>query len=82
VIAATLAVLSAVVLQGQAFAPLPGIFVIVVCLAINQATYLIGIIRGPEDPGAANLPRDEAHEVPRGGRKDDIPQGHEWQCNA
>jgi hypothetical protein len=52
-----LAVLAAVVLQQNGFGALPGIAIIVACLAIHQAAYLAGMwLRGnseqtSQDPG-------------------------------
>jgi hypothetical protein len=57
--AAVLAPLSAIVLQKQGFGALSGISVIVGCLAINQAAYLIGATRvsqGPNGGSAEGLP--------------------------
>ena len=38
-----LAIVSAVVLQKEGFDALPGIAIIVICLAVNQVAYLIGV---------------------------------------
>jgi hypothetical protein len=46
-----LAFLSATVLQNEGFGFLPGIAIIVICLAVNQVFYLIGgMTRGPKSP--------------------------------
>jgi hypothetical protein len=68
-------------LQSEGFGALSGISVIVVCLTLNQAIYLLAIRRGPGDP-PENLPHEQADEVPRDGRKDDITQDHKRQCNS
>jgi hypothetical protein len=54
-----LAIVSATVLQNEGFDFLPEIAIVVVCLAVNQLAYLIGVrlmIRGPRKarpPGVA-----------------------------
>jgi hypothetical protein len=42
-VGAVLAALGAVVLQGQEFTALPGIFTIVGCLVVNQVAYVLAI---------------------------------------
>lgn len=72
---AGLAPLAAVVLQRQDFAALPGISVIVACLAINQAAYVIGAIRvngGPGNGPVEKLFQQRANDVPHNGRDDDV----------
>jgi hypothetical protein len=47
-----LAIISAKILQKAGFGFFPGIAIIVVCLTVNQVTYLIGVrlrIRSPKD---------------------------------
>jgi hypothetical protein len=73
------ALLSALVLRSQGFGPLSGISVIVACLALNQVIYLIELMRRPEDP-PEDLPHEQANEVPRDGRKDEVT--HEHKCNT
>jgi hypothetical protein len=79
VLGAVLAPLSAVVLQNQGFGALSGISIIVACLAINQAAYVIGTIRanGPED----GLPQQRADDEPNHGRDHDIRSQHKRQRN-
>jgi hypothetical protein len=65
-----IAVLAAFVLENQGFAPLVGISMIVACLIINQAAYLIGTIRvsGSRGPPAERLIHKQADNVPSNGR--------------
>jgi hypothetical protein len=80
VMGALLAPLSAVVLQNQDFGALSGISIVVACLAINQAAYVVGTIRannGPKD----GLPQQHADEKPHDGRDDDIRSEHKRQHN-
>jgi hypothetical protein len=82
---AVLAPLSAVVLQNQGFVALSGIAVIVGCLAINQAAYVVGTIRankGPNGGSAEGLPHQQADDVPRDGPDDDIRREHNRQQNT
>jgi hypothetical protein len=79
---AVLAPASALALQYQGFAALPGILVIVACLAINQAAYVIGGIStniGPRDPPEQGSPHIQADDVPGDGRQDDVPHEGERQ---
>jgi hypothetical protein len=80
--AAVLAPLSAIVLQKQGFGALSGISVIVGCLAINQAAYVIRAIRsnqGPNGGSAEDLPHQQADDVPRDSRDGDIRREHNRQ---
>jgi hypothetical protein len=80
VLGAVLAPLSAVVLQNQGFDALSGISIIVACLAINQAAYLVGTSRlndGPQD----GLLQQQADDKPPDGRDDDIRSEHKRQHN-
>ena len=82
---AVLAPLSAVVLQNQGFDALSGISVVVACLAINQAAYVVGAIRVNDDPtngSVENLPDQRADDKPHDSRDDDIGRQHERQQNT
>jgi hypothetical protein len=59
-----LAVLSATVLQNEDFGFLAGIAIIVICLTVNQVSYLIGemLARGPQDPLAHDRLNDDPGE--------------------
>jgi hypothetical protein len=84
VVGAVLAPLSAVVLQNQGFGALWGISITVVCLAINQAAYVVGTIRpnnGPNNPSVEDLPQQQADKEPHEGRDDDIRSEHKRQHN-
>jgi hypothetical protein len=82
---AVLAPLSVVVLQRQDFTTLPGISIIIACLAINQAAYVIAI-RLKNDPNEGDtevhLPQQRFDDVPRDGRNDDIHHKHERHQKA
>jgi hypothetical protein len=76
-----LAPLSTVALQNQDFSALSGIFVVVACLTINQASYMVGRIRAngyPED-GLENLPQQRADGEPHDKCNDHICRQHEQQ---
>jgi hypothetical protein len=80
-----LAPLSTIALQNQEFGALSGISVIVACLTINQAAYVVGMIRtndGPEDGSVADLPQRRADGEPHDGRDDNIRRKHEQQQNT
>jgi hypothetical protein len=83
---AVLAPVTAFALQHQgSSAALPGILVIVACLAINQAAYVIGGISrssGPRDPPEQGSPHIQADDVPGDGRQDDVPHEGERQQKA
>jgi hypothetical protein len=82
---AALAPLSTVVLQNQDFDSLSGISVIVACLTINQAAYVVGTIRandGPNDGSVEALPQQRADDEPHDGRDDDIRSEHKRQQNS
>jgi len=81
---AVLAPLSAVVLQNQGFDALPGISVIVACLAINQAAYVIGasVNGGPRNGPVEKLPQQRANDVPHDGRDDDVRREHKREQNT
>jgi hypothetical protein len=82
---AVLAPLSAVVLQNQGLGALSGISVVVACLAINQAFYVIGAIHaddGPPNGSVENLPDQRANDEPHDGRDDDVRRQHERQQNT
>jgi hypothetical protein len=70
---AWLAPLSAFALQRQDFTGFSGISIIVACLAINQATYVIAI-RLKDDQGGNedHLPQQGLDDVPDDDRDDDI----------
>jgi hypothetical protein len=76
---AVLAPLSAVVLQNQGFDALPGISVIVACLAINQAAYVIG---ASVNGGPRSGPVQRANDVPHDGRDDDVRREHKREQNT
>jgi hypothetical protein len=73
-----LATLAAVVLQRQDFAALPGISIIVACLAVNQAAYVIAIWLKNED----YLPQRGSDDIPHDRRNDDIHREHKRHQNA
>jgi hypothetical protein len=78
---AVLAPLSTVVLQNQSFSALSGICVVVACLTINQAAYMVGRIRAngyPED-GLENLSQQRADGEPHDNCNDHICRQHEQQ---
>jgi hypothetical protein len=82
---AVLAPLSTIVLQNQDFDALSGISVIVACLTINQAAYVVGTIRandGPKDGSVEDLPQQRADDEPHDGRDDDIRSEHKRQQNT
>jgi hypothetical protein len=82
---AVLATISAVVLQNQDFDALSGISVIVACLTLNQAAYVVGTIRandGPNDGSVEALPQQRADDEPHDGRNDDIRSEHKRQQNS
>jgi hypothetical protein len=85
VVGAVLAPLSAVVLQRQDFAALPGISVIIACLAISQVAYAIAI-RLKNDPTEGDtehhLPQQGLDDIPRDDRNDDIHREHKRHQNA
>jgi hypothetical protein len=84
VVGAVLAPLSAVILQNLGFGALWGISITVVCLAVNQAAYLVGTIRsnnGPNDGSVEDLPQQRADEEPHEGRADDIRSEHKRKHN-
>jgi hypothetical protein len=75
-----LAPLSAVILQKQGFGAVSGISTIVACLIVNQVAYLIGTAladRDPRDP--ERVPHEQADDVPRARRDNDIPREHKRQ---
>jgi hypothetical protein len=74
---AVLAPLAAVVLQRQDFTALPGISVIVACLVINQAAYVVAIWLKNRN----YLPQ-QSDDVPHSGRKDRIDRKHKRDQNA
>jgi hypothetical protein len=79
---AVLAPLCTVALQNQDFDALSGISVIVACLTINQAAYVVGTIRasdGPNDGSVNALPQQRANDEPRDSRDDDIRSEHKRQ---
>jgi hypothetical protein len=64
---------------------LSGISVIVACLTINQAAYVVGTIRandGPNDGSVEALPQQRADDEPHDGRNDDIRSEHKRQQNS
>jgi hypothetical protein len=68
-----LAPLSAAVLRSQGFGAHSGISVIAACLMLNQIAYLIGAARGDNGgPSQEGLPHNQADDVPRDGRDNDI----------
>ena len=80
---AVLAPLSAVILQKQGFGALSGISTIVACLIVNQVAYLIGAARADRDPrDPEGLPHEQADDVPRERRDNDIPREHKRQPNV
>ena len=82
---AVLAPLSTIILQNQDFGALSGISVVVACLTINQAGYVVGTIRvngGPKDGSIKDLPQPRADDEPHDGRDDDIRSEHKRQQNT
>jgi hypothetical protein len=80
-----LAPLSALVLQRQDFTTLPGISIIVACLAINQLAYVIAIRLKNDSGGNAEgrrLPQQGLDDVPRDDRNDDIHHEHQRHQKA
>jgi len=85
VLGAVLALLAAVVLQNLGFGAVPGISIIVACLAINQLAYVIAIWwkNDPNEENPANhLPQQGLYDVPRDDRSDDIHHQHKRHQNA
>jgi hypothetical protein len=75
----------AVVLRRQDFTALPGISIIVACLAINQLAYVIAIWwkSDPNEGNPANhLPQQGLDDVPRDNRSNDIHHQHKRHHNA
>ena len=74
---AALAPLAAFALQRQDFVALSGISIIVACLAINQAAYLIAT-RLNDDQGGdeGHLPQQGLDDIPDDDRNDDIRGEH------
>jgi hypothetical protein len=80
-----LAPLSAVVLQNQGFGAVPGISLVVACLAMNQAAYLIGAIRandGPRNGPVEKLPQQRADDIPCGGGDDNVHREQKREQNS
>jgi hypothetical protein len=65
---AILAIVSAAALHGAGVGAVAGIGIIVACLIVNQAAYLIGLMRRD------SLVHEQADDEPREGRDDDIPR--------
>jgi hypothetical protein len=63
---AVLAILSAAVLRGEGFGAVAGIGIIVACLIVNQAAYLIGLRR------RGSPAHKQTDDEPREGRDEDI----------
>jgi hypothetical protein len=78
--AVVLAPLSAVILQNQGFGAISGIFTIVSCLTLNQVAYFVGAIR--ENPGPEDRPHQQADDVPRDGRNDDVRREQKREQNS
>jgi hypothetical protein len=77
-----LAFVSAFVLRKIELSPGIGIPAVAAVLAISQATYLIGLMRSGQGPGARFLPDEQVDDVPDDGRDDDVSheyKGHEGQ---
>jgi hypothetical protein len=74
---AWLAPLAAFALQRQDFTAVSGISIIVACLAINQAAYVIAI-RMNDDQGGneGHLPQQGLDDIPDDDRNDDIRGEH------
>jgi hypothetical protein len=83
---AVLAILSAFVLQSMGLEAPVGIPVIVVCLALNQGAYVVGLLAGDGDGdgGRRNgtLSQQQAYKSPSDGRNDDVRHKREWQYEA
>jgi hypothetical protein len=80
-----LALLSAFALQNQSFGAFPEILVIVACLTINQAVYVIGGLStgsGPGDPPEHGSPHIQADDIPGDGRQSDVHAESERQQNS
>jgi len=75
---AVLAPLAAVVLQRQDFTALPGISIIIGCLVVNQAAYVVAIWLKNRD----YLPQQRSDDVPHNGRNDRIDREHKRHQNA
>jgi hypothetical protein len=79
---AVLAPLSTVVLQNQDFDALSGISVIVTCLTLNQAAYVVGTNNGPKGESVEVLPQQRADDEPHNGGDDHIRGEHKRQQNT
>jgi hypothetical protein len=73
---AVLAILSAAVLHSAGFGAVAGIGIIVVCLIVNQAAYLLGLMRH------TSLAPEQADEEPRAGRDDNIARENKQKQTA
>jgi hypothetical protein len=74
-----LAFLSAFVLRRIELNAGIGIPSVAAVLAISQAAYLVGLLRGGQTQGARFLPDQEVDDVPDDGRDGDISREHEGQ---
>lgn len=74
---AALAPLAAFALQRQDFAALSGISIIVACLAINQAAYVIATrLKDDQDGDEDHLPQQALDDIPDDDRNDDTRGEH------
>jgi hypothetical protein len=80
---AGLAPLAAFALQRQDFTAFSGISIIVACLAINQAAYVIAI-RMNDDQGGneGHLPQQGLNDIAGDGRNDDVRGEHKRDRKA
>jgi hypothetical protein len=73
---AILAMLSAAALQSAGFDAVAGIGIIVACLIVNQAAYLMGLMRRDWSP------RKQSDEEPRGSRGYEIARKNDQERTA
>jgi hypothetical protein len=74
-----LAFLSTLVLRRIDLSAGVGIPAVAAILAISQAAYLIGLMRGGQAQGARFLPDQKVDDVPDDGRDGDVRHEHEGQ---
>ena len=84
VMGGVLAPLTAVVLQWQGFAPLPGIFTIVACLVVNQLAYVLATRPNNDltSGSAENLPEQRTNGVSHDDRNDDVCHNDKGEQNS
>jgi hypothetical protein len=77
-----LALFSAFVLRRIELNAGIGIPAVAAVLAISQAAYLIGLLRGAQDPGARFAPDQEGDAVPDDNRDDGVSPGRQGRSTA